>query len=90
MIRLYETSPNERYEGMDGWTLQREKAFACGESMDSYAWVLRLRGNYIDHDQFRILLCQRHPRLELIDLPCTDDDEERQLAMAAHRARARQ
>jgi len=59
MIYLNEVESNQRYEGQDGWTLQREGAYLCNTPKVSGAWVLRQWGKYLDHDQYRYILRNR-------------------------------
>lgn len=64
MIYLQEVEVNQRYEGKDGWTLEREAEYGgCPGS-----WVLRHDGRYVDHDQYRNYLTDEH-NLSLTDLP---------------------
>jgi len=71
-IHLTEVDPNQRYEGDDGWVLQREGAYLCNvwPSIGG-AWVLRHNGVYVYHDQYRTTIANLHG-LALTDLRNSD------------------
>ena len=49
----------DTYEGHNGWTLKREEGESPNGSPFRRRWVLRFRGDYIDHDQYRNDLAER-------------------------------
>lgn len=58
---MHEVEENRRYESEEGFVMQREDGFTPNGNPFADRWVLRgPQGKYVDHDQYRTDLADRH------------------------------